>query len=158
MILVTVGTQLPFDRLVRHVDALAPELGGPVLAQIGRGGYRPVNCQYREEFAPLEFDKAFREADVIVSHAGIGTILNAQRLGKPIIILARSAAHGEHRNDHQVATCRQLMGRPGIAVAETAEDVATLLLSGSLVAASAAELTTKREQFCQNLSDALARL
>ncbi|MGO7205561.1 glucuronosyltransferase, partial [Rhizobium ruizarguesonis] len=43
MILVTVGTQLPFDRLVKAVDTFATELSKPVLAQIGRGSYTPQN-------------------------------------------------------------------------------------------------------------------
>jgi UDP-N-acetylglucosamine transferase subunit ALG13 len=158
MILVTVGTQLPFDRLIRHIDEIAPSLGQPVLAQIGKGSYRPVNCEYREDFEPHVFDATFRKADVVVSHAGIGTVLTAQRLGKPIILFARRAAFGEHRNDHQVASCAQLAGRPGIAVAETTGEITAMLDRGRLAAASDAELVHKRAQFCRSLSEALARL
>ena len=158
MILVTVGTQLPFDRLIRHIDDIAPKLGQPVMAQTGSGGYRPVNCEFRESFAPVEFDTVFRQARVIVSHAGIGTVLTAQRLGKPIIVFPRRAAFGEHRNDHQLASCAQLAGRPGVSVAAELDDITLLLQRNDLPAASDAELTTKREEFCQSLATAIAGL
>ena len=41
MILVTVGTQLPFPRLIHHLDRLAPGLGRPILAQIGADPAQP---------------------------------------------------------------------------------------------------------------------
>ncbi len=42
MIFATVGTQLPFDRLIRALDGWAASNGGvEVFAQIGRGEYEP---------------------------------------------------------------------------------------------------------------------
>lgn len=128
MILVTVGTQLPFDRLVMAVDTFAKELSKPVLAQIGKGSYTPQNMKWIKNIEPADFDTVFRDASVIVSHAGIGTVLTAKRFGKPIILVPRQAALGEHRNDHQLATVGQLAGRPGIYVARTDEDLKNYLL------------------------------
>ncbi len=131
MILVTVGTQLPFDRLIQIMDELAPTLGQPVFAQIGTSSYRPANVDYSETIDPRDFDQRFRSASVIVAHAGIGTVLTAQRHGKPIILFPRRAALGEHRNDHQLATCAQLKGRPGIYVANDKAELAALLDPGA---------------------------
>ncbi|MEE4200888.1 glycosyltransferase [Erythrobacter sp.] len=117
MILVTVGMQLGFDRLIRAMDALAPELGMKVVAQTGRGEYRPANMEAHQALAPTRFEELASRARVLVSHAGIGTVLTAQRLGKPIVLMPRRADLGEHRNDHQVATVCQLAGRDGILVA-----------------------------------------
>ncbi|MFF0950938.1 glycosyltransferase [Rhizobium leguminosarum] len=128
MILVTVGTQLPFDRLVKAVDTFANELSKPVLAQIGKGTYTPQNMKWIKNIEPKDFDNVFRDASVIVSHAGIGTVLTAKRFGKPIILVPRQAALGEHRNDHQLATVSQLVGRPGIYVAHTDDDLRNYLL------------------------------
>lgn len=128
MILVTVGTQLPFDRLVKAVDTFAKDLSKPVLAQIGRGSYTPQNMKWIKNIEPKDFDKVFRDATIIVSHAGIGTVLTAKRFGKPIILVPRKAALGEHRNDHQLATVSQLAGRPGIYVAHTDDDLRNYLL------------------------------
>ncbi|MBI1402051.1 MAG: glucuronosyltransferase [Porphyrobacter sp.] len=118
MIIVTVGMQLGFDRLIAAVDALAPGLGMPVIAQTGKGSYRPQHMEARASIAPAEFEALVGEARLIVAHAGIGTVLTAARCRKPIVLVPRRAELGEHRNDHQLATVRKLAGRPGILVAE----------------------------------------
>ena len=46
-------------------------------------------------------------ADAIVAHAGIGTILTALEIGRPLLVMPRRAALGEHRNDHQLTTARR---------------------------------------------------
>jgi UDP-N-acetylglucosamine transferase subunit ALG13 len=128
VIFVTVGTQLPFPRLIATVDAWAGRNGAvEVIAQTGPCEAPPAHLRAYDFMPPGELDKCMRSAEVVVAHAGIGSILTAQRYRRPIIILARRAAQGEHRNDHQVATARHLGGRPGIAVAAEAEDVARLL-------------------------------
>ena len=72
MILLTVGTQLPFDRFVRLVDDIAPTLPMPVLAQIGTGRFHPAHMEWRDFIGPVEFEALVRDCAFIVSHAGIG--------------------------------------------------------------------------------------
>lgn len=117
MIVLTVGMQLGFDWLIAAMDALAPALGMPVIAQTGNGSYQPRNMEARVKIAPAEFEALVGKARLIVAHAGIGTVLTAARCGKPILLVPRRADLGEHRNDHQLATVRKLAGRPGILVA-----------------------------------------
>jgi len=107
VIFVTVGEQLPFDRLVRAVDECAQKLGQEIFAQIGETEWRPKKIGYEKFLNPDEFNKRFVEADVIIAHAGMGTIITALELGKPIIVMPRKAALGEHRNDHQFATAQR---------------------------------------------------
>ncbi|KQN04300.1 glycosyltransferase [Sphingomonas sp. Leaf25] len=128
MILVTVGTQLPFDRLIRAVDEVAPRLPMPVFAQIGRGRYQPQHCRFAANVPPVEFDDLLRQASLIVGHAGIGSVLMAQKMGKPLLVMPRRIAFGEHRNDHQLATARALEERPGIYVAFDEEALQQRLL------------------------------
>lgn len=123
MILLTVGTQLPFDRLVRAMDALAPDLAEPVVAQIGRSSFAPRHLDARAFISPAAFAPLLAECRLIVSHAGTGSIMAALRHGKPIIIMSRRALLGEHRNDHQVATAAHFAGRTGITLVD---DRATL--------------------------------
>jgi UDP-N-acetylglucosamine transferase subunit ALG13 len=117
VIVVTVGMQLGFDRLIAAMDALAPGLGMPVIAQTGKGTYRPQHMEARAKIAPDAFESLMGEARLIVAHAGIGTVLTAARCRKPILLMPRRADLEEHRNDHQLATVRKLAGRPGILVA-----------------------------------------
>jgi len=127
LILLTVGTQLPFDRLVQIMDTIAPELPDTIFAQIGQGEYAPRNFEYCRMAPPDELAAKFRSASRIVSHAGTGSLLNARRYHKPIILFPRLASLGEHRNEHQLATCQQLNGMPGLTVAYNELDLRSLL-------------------------------
>jgi UDP-N-acetylglucosamine transferase subunit ALG13 len=127
LILVTVGTQLPFDRLIEIVDEAAPNVAEPILAQTGRGQYVPRNIEWRPMIDPVEFADILSGVSLIVAHAGIGTLLMAQKHQKPVLVFPRRASLGEHRNEHQLATVKALQQRPGIYVAWTPEDVVHLL-------------------------------
>lgn len=113
MIFATVGTQLPFPRLIDALDALAADLSEPVIAQCGPqpGSWR--HLEPRPHLTPGEYETLFAQARLVVAHAGIGTILSAKRLGKPLVILPRRHALGEHRNDHQLATAREVAAQTG---------------------------------------------
>lgn len=128
MILVSVGTQLPFDRLVKAVDdwALA-QMRGDIIAQVGPASFSP---RALKSFAFMEHE-AFRSlqqsASLIVSHAGMGSIITAMELGIPIIIMARDHRLGEHRNGHQMATLRQFRHVPGVFAADDEDALINLL-------------------------------
>lgn len=121
MIFVTVGTDLPFDRLVQAVNCWAKENArSDVFAQTGRSGSKPDFIESAEFLEPTEFTKRFKRADLIVGHAGMGTILSALRFGKPALVMPRRADLGEQRNDHQMATARRLaaLGKVNVAFDE----------------------------------------
>ena len=139
MILVTVGTQLPFDRLIAAMDCIALELAEPVIAQAGRGKYVPANMRWQRSYEPAAFEALLAEARVIVAHAGIGSVFSARRHKKPIILFARSAALGEHRNEHQNSSVARLHGRRGIYMAESEVDLRRLLTSATLVSGEVEE-------------------
>jgi UDP-N-acetylglucosamine transferase subunit ALG13 len=122
VIFATVGTQLPFDRMVAAIDAWAGATpGARVFAQIGPTGLRPRHIDYKRFVPPAECQELMLSADAIVAHAGMGTILRALELGKPLLVVPRRAALGEHRNDHQLATARRFaeLGRVAVAFDES---------------------------------------
>jgi UDP-N-acetylglucosamine transferase subunit ALG13 len=128
MIFVTVGDALPFDRLVLTVDQWAKARGRTdVFAQIGASITPPSFIQWTDRLDPREFQSRMRDADVIIAHAGMGTILSALSLGKPVLVFPRRGDLKETRNDHQVATVRRFSAAGMIAAAETeAELIAQL--------------------------------
>lgn len=133
MIFVTVGFQLPFDRLVRAVDLWAEGRGrSDVFAQTGETNYSVRQIKASAWLEPREFRAQLEQADAIVSHAGMGTILTALELGKPLLVLPRRAHLGETRSDHQVATAREFARRGWLLAAETEDDLPARLeeLSG----------------------------
>jgi UDP-N-acetylglucosamine transferase subunit ALG13 len=107
MIFVTVGHQMPFDRLIRAMDEWATtEARTDVFAQVGRSAYQPRAIRATQFLSPAEFERWMDEASAVVAHAGTGTIIAALQRGKPLLVLPRLAKHGETRNDHQIPTAR----------------------------------------------------
>jgi UDP-N-acetylglucosamine transferase subunit ALG13 len=122
VIFVTVGTQLPFDRLISAVDEWAGAAAGRnVFAQIGPARFEPRHIEHARFISPQTYSERMRAATAVVAHAGMGTILSALELGKPLLIVPRRAELGEHRNDHQLATAHRLadLGRVNVAFDET---------------------------------------
>ena len=137
MIFLTVGTQLPFDRLVRAVDAWAGRSGSAdIVAQIGDTALVPRNMRHQPYITPAEFARHASTAELIISHAGMGTILSALRLGKPLLVMPRRAALGEHRNEHQYATARRFRELGRIAVAMDEEELVEKLDASSSLGAT----------------------
>lgn len=121
MILVTVGAQMSFDRLVRAVDDWAAITSRhEVFAQIGPGGWRPQHMDWTEFLEPIEFRRRLDSAQLVVAHAGMGTILTCLQFGKPLIVMPRAASRKETRNDHQLATANRFSGHQSLYMA-TAE-------------------------------------
>lgn len=122
MIFVTVGHQMPFDRLIRGVDEWAGRTGrSDVFAQIGSAEYIPRHIEHADKIGPEEFRRRMSEANAVVAHAGMGSILTALELGVPILVMPRLGRLKETRNDHQVATAERFksMGRIEVAMDET---------------------------------------
>ncbi|MBY0241084.1 MAG: glycosyl transferase family 28 [Burkholderiaceae bacterium] len=136
MIFVTVGSQMPFDRLIRAVDLWAGHTrpDADIFAQIGDSAYRPAAMRYTRSLTPPEFAHTVAEADVIVAHAGMGSVLSGMERGKPLVLLPRRGDLQETRNDHQIATAHWLARRPGIFVAERDADLPAAL-AGAMAAA-----------------------
>ena len=88
-----------------------------VFAQIGRGGWQPQFISFAEMLEPAEFRERLTASRIIVGHAGMGTILSALQYSKPILVMPRRGSLGETRNDHQMATARQLLEMGKINVA-----------------------------------------
>jgi UDP-N-acetylglucosamine transferase subunit ALG13 len=76
---------------------------------------------------PAEFDLRCQEAEVIVAHAGMGTILSALKFQRPLVIVPRRADLSEHTTNHQIATADRFGGREGITVANDTQSLWAIL-------------------------------
>lgn len=128
MIFVTVGDQMPFDRLTQAVDDWAKRRGRTdVFAQIGAAGKEPSFISWTRRLTPTDFQSRLAAADVVVAHAGMGTILSALVLGKRVLVFPRRGDLRETRNDHQLATARRFASNGQVAAAENEADLAIQL-------------------------------
>ncbi len=96
MIFVTVGTT-DFDALAAHMDALAPGLDEEIIIQTGRGVYAPQHARHFAFAQSLE--DYYRQARLVVSHGGLGTLVEVMRLGKPLIGVSNPDRFDLHQND-----------------------------------------------------------
>ena len=109
MIFLTVGSVLPFDRLVRLIDDAVEDsiIENEVFAQIGSGSYVPRRLEYVRFLEKRQYDDCLNRATAIIGHAGIGTINCALKLNKPILVMPRRRENRELVDDHQLMTARK---------------------------------------------------
>jgi UDP-N-acetylglucosamine--N-acetylmuramyl-(pentapeptide) pyrophosphoryl-undecaprenol N-acetylglucosamine transferase len=122
-VVVTLGThpRYTFPRLLsRLVDILPPGLD--VLWQVGATRVARMPADARVSVPIDEMRRAMREADVVVSHAGVGSALAAMQAGRRAVFVPRRRLHGEHVDDHQVAMARELQSRD-LVLAREADEV-----------------------------------
>jgi UDP-N-acetylglucosamine transferase subunit ALG13 len=130
-ILVTVGTALqPFDRLLQYTDEALAALTTPVagVCQYGCGRVRPRGLVLKETLARTEFDAEMANADVVISHAGVGALWSALREGHKPLVVPRLGTRGEHVNDHQLEIAEALGNEGRIEVIRNAAQLRDALL------------------------------
>ncbi len=104
MILVMLGTQNnSFHRLLEEIDRLI-KCGIIHEKVIVQAGYTKYSSPYMEIFSLMpqeKLEKYQKEADLIITHGGVGSIISSLRLGKKVIAVPRLHEYGEHVNNHQ---------------------------------------------------------
>jgi UDP-N-acetylglucosamine transferase subunit ALG13 len=137
MIFVTIGSMFPFDRMIRAMDDwAAAQPGEEILAQIGAGRFEPRHMAWVRRLERPDYAATIAGARLVVAHAGVGSVVSAGEQGKPIVVLPRRAALGEHTSDHQVETVGWLRGKPGIHVAGTEAELPASIAAAAAAAAS----------------------
>jgi UDP-N-acetylglucosamine--N-acetylmuramyl-(pentapeptide) pyrophosphoryl-undecaprenol N-acetylglucosamine transferase len=136
-VVVSLGTfRRSFERLVRRLRSILPP-DVEVLWQTGETDVSSLGIDGHREIPERDLTRAIREADVLVSHAGVGTAVTALEVGKCPILVPRRFAHGEHVDDHQTQIAGEL-GHRGLALSVEADE---LSFEHLVSAASAAVVT-----------------
>lgn len=110
MIYVSLGTQdKKFPRLLQEVDKLIDKgiIKDEVIAQIGQTEYESKNMKLYDYLSKEDVLKYMNESRFIITHGGVGTILDALKLNKKVIAVARLKLYKEHVNDHQLQIIRE---------------------------------------------------
>ena len=126
MIFVVVGSQkFPFERLIREVDLLKEKgiIVDDVFAQIGPSSYIPRHLRWERYLDKGLFDEMIQKCDLLVTHAGEGSIMTGLLCRKKVIAVPRYARLGEHVSDHQLEIARALEKQHNIINVEKIEDL-----------------------------------
>jgi UDP-N-acetylglucosamine transferase subunit ALG13 len=151
--LVTAGThEVSFHRLERAVAELAARrvLPAPVLIQTGcppNGTARTGSVTAVDFLEPAELVRLMSGARFVITHGGPGSIFMALESGHRPIAVPRSAAHGEHVDDHQGAFVERMGERE---LVHALQDPGAL---GGLIAS----LTTTRRSRVESVQSERAR-
>ncbi|MEG0826010.1 MAG: PssE/Cps14G family polysaccharide biosynthesis glycosyltransferase [Bacilli bacterium] len=114
MILILLGTQdKPFTRLLKAIDKAIDDgfIKEKVIAQIGFTKYSSKNIETFELIPNDQYEEIINKADLIITHAGIGSILTGLKRNKKIIATARLKEYGEHTNNHQLQILTELANK-----------------------------------------------
>lgn len=104
-IFVICGTQkFPFSRLIHALNRLIEEgiyQPSDIVMQSQINKVKPLFKIYT--LLPVEeFEQYMKEAEVVISHAGVNSIISCMKLHKPLLITPRQVSFGEHVDNHQV--------------------------------------------------------
>jgi beta-1,4-N-acetylglucosaminyltransferase len=112
LIFVTVGNDFrDFSRLIKKIDEIVPHIHRETIIQRGHSKYLPINVKYFD-FVPIDSaTKYIKASELVISHAGIGTIILCKENAIPLIILPRRKKYNEHMNDHQMEIAQMLEQR-----------------------------------------------
>lgn len=105
MILVTLGTQdKSFVRLLEAIDKQCNKknIKDKIIVQAGYTKYESKNMEIFDLVTPKKLDEYMKEASIVITHGGVGSILTALKFNKKVIAAPRLSKYFEHTNDHQV--------------------------------------------------------
>lgn len=110
MILVMLGTQdKSFERLLKQIEKEIENknIKEQVIVQAGYTKFESKNMKIFDYVEQKALDDYIKKADLIICHAGVGTILNCLENKKKVIVVPRLSKYKEHNNDHQVQIAKE---------------------------------------------------
>ena len=156
MIFVSVGMEkFPFNRLLQAVDEakVSGEIKSPVFAQTGRCTYQPKGVEHKAFIDFAEMVKNIQSSDIVVLHAGVGSVLLSLTLGKIPIILPRRHDLGEHLDDHQLEFARKMDSLKRVIVAYSPEELIAKILNYPALIRNFPSLSSSRQALCEHLKE-----
>ena len=105
MIFVILGTQdKSFERMLKEIDNLIKDgiIKEKVIVQAGSTIYETDTMQILDYVSMEEFQKYIKKADIVITHGGVGSILDALKYNKKVIAIPRLSKYNEHENNHQI--------------------------------------------------------
>lgn len=127
---VPLGTQkFPFGRIITAFNEL-----------VEQGRYKPEEIIMQSALYPVkpnftafglipneDFNRYMKEAEVIVTHSGVNSIISCMELGKPLVICPRLHEYGEHVDNHQMEIATLMHDKYDVLVCTDMKDLAALI-------------------------------
>ena len=106
MIFVTLGThELAFKRLLNYLEEM--DIKEEVVIQSGNTKFDSKKYKIIPFLSHDEFDDYIKKSELVITHGGVGSILNALKNEKKVIAMPRLSKFKEHNDDHQIEICEK---------------------------------------------------
>ena len=122
---VSIGNgQQNFYRLLHAVEANIHLLPKPILIQCGHTSFKSMHAEVVQFINMDRFLETMRHAQILILHAGAGSVMNAMRAGKKPIVMPRREIFNEIVNDHQVIFAKRLHQADKVVMVENEDELA----------------------------------
>ena len=74
-----------------------------------------------------DFNHYMEEAEVIVTHSGVNSIISSMEMGKPLVICPRLHEYGEHVDNHQMEIATLMHDKYDVLVCTDMKDLPNLI-------------------------------
>lgn len=124
-IFVIVGSTYPLDRLIKEIDKISNKY--EIFAQIGNSNYKPKNIKFKKLLEYDEIIKKIKWSDLVISHAGAGTIIDVLSLNKKLLLFPRLKKNKEAIDDHQIEIAKAFEKKFGIKYTTNEKEIEKLI-------------------------------
>lgn len=131
MILVLLGTQNnSFYRLLEEIERNIQNgiIQEEVIVQAGYTKFKSDKMQIFDMMSKEELEKFEEQAELIITHGGVGSIITSIRKNKKVIAVPRMHEYGEHVNNHQVEIVKKFNGKGFIIGIEKIEELENAII------------------------------
>ena len=109
------------------VDLLAGQglfANDKVLIQSGNNpDFQALHCQQQSFLSADQFVETIKDASIVISHAGAGTLIHSLRAGKTPVVIPRRKEYGEHVDNHQCELLEALVDEGRVVPAYDVQDL-----------------------------------
>lgn len=154
MILVLLGTNdKKFDRLLSAIDNQIKKgnIKEKVIVQAGSTKYKSNKMEIFDLIPKNKLEELIKKADVIITHGGVGSIIESLEKNKIVIAAARLKKYDEHTNNHQEQIVKEFAKRGYILELEDFNELDKILKSAKKF--KPAKYKSNNENFVNTIND-----
>lgn len=127
---VPLGTQkFPFGRIITALNHLVDQGKYQADEIVMQSALYPIKPMFTH-FGLIpndEFNRCMKEAEVVVTHSGVNSIISCMEKGKPLVVCPRLHEYGEHVDNHQMEIATLMRDKYDVLICTDMKDLPELI-------------------------------